>query len=76
MYLDDFLKEQLAGDTSDLEAEYERRQAEASYDDLCNILYTSGTTGQSKGVMLTYSQYREGLRVNDMVLNLSEEDVF
>lgn len=76
VYLDDFLKEQLAGDTSDLEAEYERRQAEASYDDLCNILYTSGTTGQSKGVMLTYSQYREGLRVNDMVLNLSEEDVF
>ena len=45
-------------------------------DDLCNILYTSGTTGQSKGVMLTYGQYREGLRVNDAVLPLSEDDVF
>ena len=31
----------------------EERTERASYDDLANILYTSGTTGFSKGVMLT-----------------------
>lgn len=65
-----------ASKDSVLVEEYRKRQAEANYDDLCNILYTSGTTGQSKGVMLTYGQYREGLRVNDAVLPLSEDDVF
>lgn len=76
VYLSDFLQEHLQGDRKALEAEYEHRQADANYRDLCNILYTSGTTGQSKGVMLTYDQYREGFRVNDAVLPLSDKDVF
>ena len=77
VYFDDFLKEELAGGLDDdIKAEYKQRQADANDDDLCNILYTSGTTGQSKGVMLTYGQYREGFRVNDAVLPLSENDVF
>ncbi len=77
VYFDDFIKEELQGGiTDDLKTEYRKRQADANYEDLCNILYTSGTTGQSKGVMLTYGQYHEGLRVNDAVLPLSENDVF
>lgn len=76
VYLDDFLRENLKDGVADLEEEYLRRQKSANDDDLCNILYTSGTTGQSKGVMLTYGQYREGFRVNDRVLPLSEDDVF
>lgn len=76
VYFEDFLKECPAGGAGELEGEYARRQEDANYEDLCDILYTSGTTGQSKGVMLTYGQYREGFRVNDAVLNLSEEDVF
>lgn len=77
VYFADFLKQALAGGISEaLKDEYKKRQADANYDDLCNILYTSGTTGQSKGVMLTYGQYREGFRVNDAVLPLSEDDVF
>ncbi len=76
VYFDDFVSEALKGDVSVLEAEYARRQADANFDDLCNILYTSGTTGNSKGVMLTYGMYHEGFRVNDAVLPLSDRDVF
>ncbi len=76
VYFDDFVSEALKGDVSALEAEYARRQEDANFDDLCNILYTSGTTGNSKGVMLTYGMYHEGFRVNDAVLPLSDRDVF
>ena len=45
-----------------------------SNDDMCNILYTSGTTGESKGVMLTYGQYEAALRANGQCVNVSEKD--
>jgi len=76
VYLSEFLHDAFQGDLSKEQAEYAKRQVEANFDDLCNILYTSGTTGQSKGVMLTYGQYHEALRANDAALPLSEEDVF
>lgn len=76
VYFDDFLADALAADLTTEKAEYAQRQQQANFKDLCNILYTSGTTGQSKGVMLTYGQYHEGFRVNDLVLPLSENDVF
>lgn len=73
VYFDEFLQ---LGSSGSYDAELEARMAAASFSDLANILYTSGTTGNSKGVMLTYDMYREGLRVNDCVLPLSEDDVF
>ena len=76
VYLDDFMADTPDAPLAAYEDEYRRRQDEASFDDLCNILYTSGTTGNSKGVMLTYAMYHEGFRVNDAVLPLSEKDVF
>lgn len=77
VYFTDFLAEGVeAAKDEALKAEYKRRMADANYEDLCNILYTSGTTGQSKGVMLNYGQYREGFKANDAVLNLSEDDIF
>lgn len=73
VYFDEFLER---GKTVKYEAELQQRLSAANYDDLANILYTSGTTGRSKGVMLTHGMYHEGMRVNNMVLPLSENDVF
>lgn len=76
VYFTDFLDTELQGDLTPLKNEYRQRQADANYDDLCNILYTSGTTGQSKGVMLTYGQYHAALKANDIAVPLREDDVF
>ena len=56
------------------QSEVEKLWAEASDDDICNILYTSGTTGESKGVMLTYGQYAAALKANDEVVPVGEAD--
>lgn len=74
MYLDEFMK---IGDDAgeDLKNEFRKRQDEADFNDIADILYTSGTTGRSKGVILTYSMYHEAMRVNDYALNFNENDV-
>ena len=71
IYFDDFLA---LGDNSPRQSEVEKLHAEACDDDLCNILYTSGTTGESKGVMLTYGQYRAALEANDRIIPVRETD--
>lgn len=71
LYFDDFLK---LGEGFPRQTEVEKRWDEASDDDICNILYTSGTTGDSKGVILTYGQYNAALVANDEVVNLTEND--
>lgn len=71
LYFDDFMT---LGENSPRQSEVEKLYAEACDDDLCNILYTSGTTGNSKGVMLTYSQYHAALEANDKVIPVGESD--
>ena len=61
LYFDDFLK---LGQGLPHRAEVEGRRAEATYGDVANILYTSGTTGDSKGVVLTHGQYHAALEAN------------
>lgn len=73
MYFDDFLK--LGGDRANQE-EVNRRTALATAKDIANILYTSGTTGQSKGVVITHDMYLHALRENTMVLPVTDKDVF
>ena len=62
------------GENSPRQSEVEKLYGEANDNDLCNILYTSGTTGESKGVMLTYGQYRAALDVNGRIIPVGEGD--
>ncbi|MCD8296037.1 MAG: long-chain fatty acid--CoA ligase [Prevotella sp.] len=71
IFFDEFLKK---GAESTCQNELEELYEHANEDDLCNILYTSGTTGDSKGVMITYGQFHAALDVNDEVVHVSEED--
>mgnify|MGYP003082887502 FL=1 len=71
IYFEDFLK---LGEGLPREPEVEERWAAAEEDDICNILYTSGTTGESKGVVLTYRMYCAALEANDRCVPVDEKD--
>ena len=71
IYLDDFRK----GHDDRYRSEIERRTKALLPLDLANILYTSGTTGLSKGVMLTHEMYNSAIAAHYGVLPLSENDV-
>ena len=71
MYFDDFLK---LGENYPRQSEVEQLQAQASMDDIANILYTSGTTGDSKGVILTCGQYHAAFEANDKCVPVGEQD--
>ncbi len=71
LYFNDFLK---LGDGLPRQSEVETLWKQANDEDLCNILYTSGTTGDSKGVMLSYGQFAAALKANDECVPLTEKD--
>ena len=71
MYFDDFLK---LGENYPRQSEVEKLQSEASMDDVANILYTSGTTGDSKGVILTCGQYHAAKVANGKCVPVDEHD--
>ena len=71
LYFDDFLA---LGEKLPRQTEVENLWKEASNDDICDILYTSGTTGESKGVVLTYGQYLAAMIANDECVPISEKD--
>ena len=71
LYFEDFIA---LGENFPRQAEVENLYRQANDKDICNILYTSGTTGESKGVILTYGQYRAGLNANDKCVPVGEKD--
>ncbi len=46
------------------------------WDDLCQLQYTSGTTGQPKGAMLTHGNYFTAIHNECDVLTFKQDDVF
>lgn len=74
VYFDEFLK---LGEEDKLQAEVDRRTAKVQPSDTANILYTSGTTGEPKGVLLLYSNYEEALIRHEETVapDLTDEDV-
>jgi long-chain acyl-CoA synthetase len=71
MHFSDFLK---LGEGLPRQAEVEMLQKEASFDEIANILYTSGTTGDSKGVILTHGQYHAAMEANHKCVPVTEND--
>jgi len=71
LYFSDFLK---LGENLPRQTEVEARQKEASFDDIANILYTSGTTGDSKGVILPHSQFHAAFEANNKCVPVNDKD--
>ena len=73
IYFDEFLAR---GNGLPHEAEVEKRTAEVADSDIANILYTSGTTGEPKGVMLMHYNYMEAFRTHEIrIPSLTDQDV-
>lgn len=71
IYFEDFLR---LGEGLPRQSEVEDRWKQSNYEDICNILYTSGTTGESKGVLLTYKMYHAALVANNKCVPVTEKD--
>lgn len=79
VHFDEFLREADTPDGAEREARaalLAARKQEASGEDLMNILYTSGTTGEPKGVLLHHGALLDQVRAHSVRLDrLTDRDV-
>jgi long-chain acyl-CoA synthetase len=59
-----------------LQASPDLRATNCRFDDLCQIQYTSGTTGKPKGAMLTHGNWIAAMDAERDVLGLTSDDVY
>ena len=65
VFMEEFIR---LGNNDFAETEVKVRRSNAVPEDLAAIVYTSGTTGESKGVMLAHSCFSELFRIHDIRL--------
>jgi len=73
--LSDVVSSGSASSTDENLAELKKRLSELSEEDLASILYTSGTTGPPKGVMLSHKNFLFNAAACSKVIELSEDDL-
>ncbi len=72
LYFRDFI--QSVSDEA-LDAELKKRLQEAQADDVATIIYTSGTSGVPKGVMLSHRNLMSQFKALDPLFDISEQDI-
>ena len=73
IFYEDLLKKGLEQDNSGF---LEAKLAEGSGDDLATLIFTSGTTGEPKGVMLSHNNFLHQVRNIDKVARLEVGDIW
>ena len=68
----DFLNE---GRSKNYDSQLLALSQEAQDQDLCTIIYTSGTSGVPKGVMLSVANFQYCIKIHDLRLNVDDTDV-
>ena len=71
MHFDDFMQ---LGKGLPRQSEVDNLTREATMEDTANILYTSGTTGDSKGVVLSCGQYHAAMEANHKCVPVTSND--